>query len=285
MSNRYDRNERFFGKEGQAKLNSQKIALVGCGGNGTHVAQQLSHLGMKEIVIIDDEEIDHTNLNRYVGSRYTDPTDSPIKVDIVERTIKLINPAIKVAKVKNNLLSYEAVNAIKQSDCVFGCLDNEGARFVLNEICSAFDIPYIDIATDILTDSDLIYGGRVFVNWNGTGCLHCMSILDLEDVQNDLGDDNYRKQKNKIYGIEETLLDKKGPSVVSINGVVSSYAVVEYICAITKIRKPHMLATYRAHEGKMVVSTDVASGDCYYCNKLRSQGERVNINRYIKKNQ
>jgi tRNA A37 threonylcarbamoyladenosine dehydratase len=62
-SNRFDRNERFFGKEGQEKIRASRVAIVGVGGLGTHVVQQLSLLGVGGLALIDGEEVDHTNRN------------------------------------------------------------------------------------------------------------------------------------------------------------------------------------------------------------------------------
>ena len=52
---RFDRNIRFFGKQGQARLRSASVAIVGVGGLGLHVAQQLAHLGVGALTLIDDE--------------------------------------------------------------------------------------------------------------------------------------------------------------------------------------------------------------------------------------
>ena len=56
-SERYDRNIRFFGKEGQDRLASVSVAVVGVGGLGTHVAQQLALLGVGRLVLIDKGEL------------------------------------------------------------------------------------------------------------------------------------------------------------------------------------------------------------------------------------
>ena len=70
---RFDRNILFFGKEGQKRLSNASVAVVGVGGLGTHVVQQLALLGVGGLVLIDSEELDDTNRNRYVGVRHDDP--------------------------------------------------------------------------------------------------------------------------------------------------------------------------------------------------------------------
>jgi len=72
MSSRHDRSIRFFGREGQEKLRNSAVAVVGVGGVGGHVVQQLALLGVRSISVIDAEELAETNLNRYVTARATD---------------------------------------------------------------------------------------------------------------------------------------------------------------------------------------------------------------------
>jgi len=282
MNNRFDRNERFFGAEGQKKLNNSKVVLVGCGGNGTHVAQQLAHLGIAELYAVDKELLDETNLNRYIGSRHNDPADFPIKTKIIERTVNAIDSNIIIHPIQNTFLSYEAFDAIKKSDYVFGCLDDDTARFILNELCLAYKKPYIDIATDIFPGKPTLYGGRVFINWNGNGCLHCMRLLDIDEIQSVLSGPEGKAQRDAIYGVDKVDLDVKGPSVVSINGIVASYAVTEYFLAVTGIRGPIRHTEYRGSEGKIVVNTDTPNENCYYCNTIRGQREKADVERYIR---
>ena len=61
---RFDRNTRFFGDDGQRRLRETRCTVVGTGGLGTHVIQQLALLGVGHISPIDREELDDTNCNR-----------------------------------------------------------------------------------------------------------------------------------------------------------------------------------------------------------------------------
>ena len=62
MTDRFDRNLRFFGEEGQRVLRETHVAIVGVGGLGTHVVQQLALLGVGELYLVDHEELDRTYL-------------------------------------------------------------------------------------------------------------------------------------------------------------------------------------------------------------------------------
>ena len=148
MSERFDRQMRFFGKEGQERLTATRVAVVGVGGLGTHVVQQLASLGIGGFDLIDSEELAITDRNRYVGVRHDDPIPGTRKVDIGERIIKEIYPRIPVDKIHDSLVSEQAFEAVICADYVFGCLDCEGARLILNELCASYSRPYFDLASD-----------------------------------------------------------------------------------------------------------------------------------------
>ena len=278
---RFDRNIRFFGREGQDVLAGSHVAFVGIGGLGTHVVQQLALLGIGYLTLIDDEELDITNLNRYVGVRHCDPIPGTLKVAIGERLVKAINPDISVVQIPLSLVTQQAFDAIKEADFVFGCLDREGARLILNEFCAAYSKPYFDIASDILVSDSIDYGGRICIAWEGCGCIVCYDELDVAEAQMDLANPGAQRNREAIYGVPIEALDKAGPSVVSINGVVASLAVTEFMLGVTGIRSPRKLCIYRGNLG--IVSTrDEPAPDCYYCKGIRGKGHAADVQRYLK---
>ena len=247
---RFDRQMALFGGEGQKKIGASRVAVVGVGGLGTHVVQQLALLGVGGLILIDSEELDPTNGNRYVTMRHDDSCPGTPKVDVGERSVKLIDPGIHVDKVQDSLVSEEAFAGVIGADCVFGCLDSEGARLILNELCAAYSRPYLDLASDVIPGDPPAYGGRVCVTWNGDGCLICYDLLDVAEAQADLAGPEARRDHDAIYGIHRDALGRSGPSVVSINGVVASAAVTEFMVAVTGIRAPKKVLTYYGHMGR-----------------------------------
>ena len=280
-SERFDRNVRFFGQNGQDALGAASVAVVGIGGLGTHVVQQLALLGVGRLVLIDSEAVDETNRNRYVGLRHDDPVPGMIKVDLGRRIVGEINPGVEVVPIAECLRSQAAFEAIIRSDYVFGCLDNEGARQILNELCSAYAKPYFDLASDILEEGTS-YGGRVCVVRDGTGCLVCHDELDTEAALIDLMSEEQRKDHAAIYGIPLDALGKVGPSVVSINGVISSLGVTEFMLTATGVpRQPRKLLKYHGARGIVTVVTNEPSRDCYCCTEIRGRADAANVQRFL----
>ena len=281
MSERFDRNVRFFGADGQAKLRSHTAAVIGIGGLGTHVVQQLSLLGVGAMLLIDPEQLETSNKNRYVGVYFDDPVPGTRKVDAGERLANKIDPSIPITTIFDSTVSTHAFAALREATVIFGCLDRESVRLVLTEYCAAYKIPYFDLATEISTEEAITYGGRVCASVDGTGCLMCLGVLDVAEAQRELLDPAAEQDRRAIYGVTSEVLGEAGPAVVSLNGVVASLAVTEFMAFATGLRAPYRLLTYYGHSGKVTVSTDEPYPDCYYCRGVWGLGDGANVTRHL----
>jgi hypothetical protein len=121
----------------------------------------------------------------------------------------------------------------------------------------------------------------VCVAWDGNGCIVCWSLLDTEEAQADLAGPSERRNRDAIYGVDRQVLGRSGPSVVSINGVVASLGVTEFMVAVTGLRAPKRLITYYGHMGRLTTPTEEPAPDCYYCKGLRGQGAQAGVERYV----
>ena len=283
MTGRFDRHIALFGEEGQRRIGASHVAVVGAGGLGSHVLQQLALLGVARLTAIDSEELAESNRNRYVSARFDDRIPGTLKVAIAERMIKAIDPSIRVDTVADSLVSEAAFTAICSADYVFGCLDSEGARLLLNELCAAYVRPYIDLASDVLPGNAPEYGGRICANlWAENGCLVCRGLIDLDEAQLELAGPQAQRDHDALYGVPATALGRSGPSVVSINGVVSSLAVTEFMVAVTGLRSPKPVLVFRGGMGRLTGPTDNPTPDCFYCVTVRGGGDAADVQRYIR---
>lgn len=266
---RFSRNEGLIGALGQAKIAATSVAIVGLGGLGSHIAQQLAYLGVRVFFLIDFDIVTESSLNRLIGAVEADVTNKTPKVDVAERMILGVASSASVALHRRRLTDPEARAAIAAVDMVFGCLDHDRDRLELLEICAAASVRYFDLATDVIGDDQSIYGGRV-VFCDGTRCLVCLpELIDQRDLAFSGLSEAQRDADRRIYGVSRDALSGTGPSVVSINGVVASLAVTEFMATVTGLRPAIGQLTYRADRGGVTRSTDVGSPDCYYCHSLR----------------
>jgi hypothetical protein len=95
----HHRQELSLGKAANKKLHHSVVALVGLGGAGSMVAQELAHLKVGKVILVDGDTLEDSNISRVVGSRKADI--GTFKTDITERMIKSIDPEIKVIKITN----------------------------------------------------------------------------------------------------------------------------------------------------------------------------------------
>lgn len=279
--NRFDRQFGFFGKEGQHRLHETCVTVVGMGGLGSHLIQQLAFLGVGQIFVIDPDIVDITNLNRLIGSHHDDYLSKTPKVNIALRIIRTIDPEIQVVPLKQNILSEEGFNAVKKADFIFGCVDHDGPRLVLTELCSAYKRPYFDLASEIIEGQPLIYGGRVCYSQGGMGCLVCLDLISHEEVQQYFLCTDAKEDERRLYGVPQDDLQGSGPSVVTLNGVIASLAATEFIAEVTGLRKAKQLLVYRANLSKVTVNIDQPADDCFYCKSVYGLGSTANVERFI----
>jgi len=111
-------------------------------------------------------------------------------------------------------------------------------------------------------------------------CLWCIGEIDAEEAAEYLQSPEARKDRDDIYGVPKSKLQGGGPSVVSINGVVASLAVTEFILSITSIRKPKSHLSYRGSRGIVTTPTDPPEPNCYYCNVIKGQADEWKPDNY-----
>ena len=85
-----------------------------------------------------------------------------------------------------------------------------------------------------------------------------------------------------LYGIGRSALGRSGPSVVSINGVVASLGVTEFMATVAGLRPPHKVLTYYGHMGRLTTPAQLPDADCYYCKVVRGQGDAADVQRYLR---
>jgi hypothetical protein len=268
IESRYSRNEALFGPEGQEKIAATKVTIVGLGGLGSHIAQQLAYLGVETQTPVDFDVVTSSSMNRLVGAIDADVPAKTKKVIVAKRMIEAINPATRVEPVDAKIDTAEAEAAVAAADVVFGCLDRDLPRLKLTKLCSRYAKPLFDLATDTGGDGDdLWYGGRI-VFANGSGCLVCRNLLDQAEMTRESMSPEQREVHDHIYGVERGALGETGPMVVSINGVVASLAVTEWMVFVTGMREPLPHLIYRGHAGTVGRSNDVPEPGCYFCSRM-----------------
>lgn len=176
----FDRSVRAFGGAVQAALSRLKFAVVGNGGTGSAVAEQLVRLGARNLALFDPDVLEVTNLTRVYGATRID-VGRP-KVEVLRDHLLRIAPDLKCDVYQQSILDELAARKLAASDVAFGCTDDNAGRIVLSRLASQFLVPVFDCgvllssdATGNLTSID----GRVTTLCPGAACLVCRDRIDM----------------------------------------------------------------------------------------------------------
>ena len=128
-----------------------------------------------------------------------------------------------------------------------------------------------------------VFGGHVAIITGGHGCLHCLGLLNSDEVRRYLSPAEMIENEAAVYGVKTSALAESGPSVVSVNGVVASLGVTAFMALATGMQVPYTFQTYRGDRGIVTRKTMTAPEDCYYCSEVRGQGNQAELERYFRK--
>ena len=230
VSDRYDR-QSFLGEKSEQIIGQAVIGVVGLGGGGSHIVQQLAHLGFRNFVLCDHDRISETNLNRLVGSTRADVGAKRLKTEIAVRNVRKLH---KDANISAYASKWENVHqSLIGCDLIIGCVDGFCARRDLEAFCRRHLLPYLDVGMDVhqLSNGRFEIHGQVILSMPGYPCMHCMGFLN----------DTVLGQEAQAYGAAGSK-----PQVVWSNGLLCSAAVGIAVDLFTdwsqSCRKPIYLA-------------------------------------------
>lgn len=154
-----------WGEKGQEKLKQAKVVMAGAGGLGSVVLTYLAVAGVGSIRIIDNDEVDLSNLNRQI--LHTDGNIGKAKVDSARERLQALNPDIEI-EIISNAITEQNVSEMVEDRLIIDALDNLEARLLLNKAALKANLPLFHGA---------VYGfeGRATTLIPGkTPCLRCL---------------------------------------------------------------------------------------------------------------
>jgi len=224
----YARQVLLVGKEGQISLRGSTVAVVGAGGGGSHVVQQLIYAGVGRIIVIDPDVYASSNRHRLVSGEQKD-LGRP-KVDIFHRLARKVGLGGSVQRVRAAVPDSKAIQALLKADVIVGCVDTLFARADLQDIASRYLIPYVDIGATIrfvpdaeASDPRVVVSGNVLSFIPGSFCMWCLGFLSDEKLSHE--------QNGPTRGYFEK--NNQEAQVVSFNGLIASQAVTEVLHILT----------------------------------------------------
>ncbi len=223
----------FLGRDGLELLHDAHAVVIGAGGGGSHIVQQLSHLAAGRITVIDPDVLEISNVNRVVGASYED-VGLP-KAYILSRRFAELGS--RIIAITESCTSVDSIAAQQSSDIVFGAVDSFAVRNDIEAICRQSLTPYVDIGLTIKIDDDGLVtaaGGQVALSLPGGPCLQCMRIITDERMAEDRLD----------YAVNAA----PDQQVISMNGVLASEAVNVGLELITGFTNRDPIPAYIAYD-------------------------------------
>lgn len=130
-----------IGTEGQRKLASARILIIGIGGLGCPVLQNLAAAGVGTIAIADGDVIDETNLHRQY--LYTPDDCGKSKVAVAAEAISKQNPGVQLIKYPTHFTKQNCFLIASDCDLIVDCSDNIATRYLINDVAVAQGIPMV----------------------------------------------------------------------------------------------------------------------------------------------
>ncbi len=154
------------GVEGQRRLRAARVLVVGAGGLGAPVLLYLAAAGVGRLTVIDDDEVEVSNLQRQVIHREAD-LGVP-KVASAARAVRDLNPDVSIEVVAQRLTADTALALFAEHDVVIDTTDNFATRYLVNDACVMLGLP-------LVWGSIHRFDGQATVWWAGEGpCYRCV---------------------------------------------------------------------------------------------------------------
>lgn len=230
---RWERNVNFFGSycrladnqyEWQRKLLDAKVTLLGLGGLGCHILQDMAAMGIGHVRVVEFDRVELSNLNRQILYRESDI--GQLKIEIATARVQEFNPRIQIEKIPSRIESTQDVlNAVAGADAVISVADRPKMEINhwVNEGCVQAGVPLI---TGGLDTQRAVY---FTVIPGETGCVEC-----------------WRSEVFRTDAVSATLLDQKrerqiggdNAAFAPLVTLTTAFLLAELVRVVTKLAPP-----------------------------------------------
>ncbi len=280
----YNRQILAFGEMGQEQLSRLKVTLVGAGGTGSILAESLVRLGVKNLVVIDDDKLEETNLNRWQGGKIRDV--GRYKVNILKDILYPIAHDIHIKSFESTVFDKKVIEYIKDSDVIIGAVDSNKARYLLNRLSLVYLIPYLDCSSGIIVEDNKIEElstRNVIVVPSVTHCFNCEELYyKKSEFTYDFVSDGMKEEAKRRKYIHADV-DITSPSVYPLNMLSVSTLLLEFMNLFWGYKENFIENTYVNYvtldqkEQKLAWSKEDPNIECIDCQDRIALGDRARV--------
>lgn len=260
----FDRHIRAFGSQVQATIGALSVAIVGAGGTGSAVAEQLARLGVRSFTLIDPDRLSASNTTRVYGSTPQD-VGRP-KVDVLGDHIERVASGVTTVRIQSSIVREDVARVLTGADLVFGCTDDNAGRLRLSRLPYFHLIPVIDcgVRLDAHDDGSIqsIYG-RVTALHPGAACLLCRDRVDTRLAEAEVRSEAEQRKLEKD-GYAPSLPGTE-PAVIAFTTMVAAATVNELLERLIGYGDPDRPSELllRVHDRSISVNHQASRPGCY----------------------
>ncbi|MEE1150790.1 HesA/MoeB/ThiF family protein [Methanobrevibacter sp. UBA212] len=213
----------------QERFKDAKITVIGCGGIGGETIEMLARMGIGELILVDKDAYDLSNLNRQTLATIKDL--GLVKSEVAAEKVRLINPYVKTTTFNEHIDQTNIDKVISDSDIVIDALDNVLTRVIVSRKAKEKGIPYIHGAihgtmgqiTVFLPNSDKTYE----------------EMFNLPSVGKELDDETIEALKNVTSGVPPVI----GPTP-NLIGCLEAFEAYKIITGVGKVTVAPKILTF-----------------------------------------
>lgn len=157
-----------LGAPGQARLLASRVVIIGCGANGTVMANTLARAGVGSLVIVDRDFVELNNLQRQVLFDEDDVARGTPKAIAAAEKLRRVNSSIKIESVVADVNAENVEDLIAGATLVMDGTDNFETRFLINDACVKHNVPWV------YAGAVASYGMTMTIVPRETACLRCV---------------------------------------------------------------------------------------------------------------
>jgi len=229
---RADRQERLWSEYGQALLDNSRVTIVGLGGTGSAAAVQCARSGVGELVLVDCDEAEESNLNRLYGLTPNQAKNGAKNSAVVGEHLRSISD-VDVVEMDADVTDYRILPTLLDSDVILGCTDSQKSRAYLNKQALLYGIPYVDVGCGPEANE-----GEVLSLWSearralsGGPCLFCMdNVVNPQSIGGEALPDDVREEAERDGYLPPDVIE---PSVVTMTTAAASMGVTQVFALLT----------------------------------------------------
>ncbi len=195
---------------GQEAWLNASVLIVGVGGLGSPVAMYLAAAGIGHLILVDDDVVELTNLQRQIV--HTTETLGKPKVESAKSALSGLNPDTRITTINRRLTDEELAEQIARADLVLDCTDNFSTRFAINDACVAHKKPLVSGAAIRLEGQVAVFDPRR----DDAPCYRCL----------------YRE------GSDENLTCSESGVLAPLVGIIGSVQAMEALKVLAEVGEP-----------------------------------------------